>query len=153
LLSVAETEASGTQATNGTLWEPEKSKDGSVAVIVSGADKRIEILRGGILIGQGPVSFADPAASLPEALYVKLQPVPGKPSPDWSVVLVAGLQPASATQLLSKLQLPPAHRQWIKRARCSRHFAGYNAWSSVTRKSLGDKLRRGSRRATPSTPP
>jgi len=108
LLSVAETEASGTQATNGALWEPEKSKDGSVAIIISGADKRIEILRGGILIGQGPISFADPAASLPEALYVKLQPIAGKPSPDWSAVLVAGSQPASATQLLSKLQLPPA---------------------------------------------
>ena len=62
-----------------------------MAIVISGLDKRIEILRGGVLIGQAPISLADAETSLPEALYVKLQPSPGKASPDWSAVLIAGL--------------------------------------------------------------
>ena len=54
--------------------EPNKNKDGNVAIVISGLDKRIEILRGGVLIGQASISFADAETSLPEALYVELQP-------------------------------------------------------------------------------
>lgn len=105
LLRIVEADASGTQATNNVLWEPNKSKDGSVAIVIGGLDKRIEILRGGVLIGQAPISFADPNTSLPEALYVKLQPLPGKPSPDWSAVLIVGSQTTSPPQL-GEIQVP-----------------------------------------------
>ena len=105
LLRIVEADASGTQATNNVLWEPDKSKDGSVAIVIGGLDKRIEILRGGVLIGQAPISFADPNTSLPEALYIKLQPLPGKPSPDWSAVLIAGSQTTSPSQL-GGIQVP-----------------------------------------------
>jgi hypothetical protein len=105
LLTVAEADTSGAESNGGVLWEPDKSKDGSIAIVISGADKRIEILRAGVLIGQAPVSFADSSASLPEALFLKLQPGPGKP--DWSAVLMVGSQDASAPQILSTLQLPP----------------------------------------------
>jgi L,D-transpeptidase catalytic domain len=108
LLRIVEADTSGTQAPNNVVWEPDRSKEGSVAIVISGLDKRMEILRGGILIGQAPVTFSDPNASLPEALYVKLQPLPGQPSSDWSTVLIAGSQTASAPRLLAKLQLPPA---------------------------------------------
>ncbi len=105
LLSIAEAETSRPESNGGFLWEPDKSKDGSVAIVISGADKRIEILRAGVLIGQAPVSFADSSASLPEALFVKLQPAPGKP--DWSAVFMADSEEVSAPQMLSTLQLPP----------------------------------------------
>jgi hypothetical protein len=105
LLRIVEADASGTQATNNVLWEPNKSKDGSVAIVIGGLDKRIEILRGGVLIGQAPISFADPNTSLPEALYVKLQPLSGKPSPDWSAVLIVGSQTTSPSQL-GEIQVP-----------------------------------------------
>ena len=77
-----------------------------MAIVISGLDKRIEILRGGVLIGQAPISLAEPEISLPEALYVKLQPSPGKASPDWSAVLIAGSQITSPSQLLGEIQVP-----------------------------------------------
>jgi hypothetical protein len=106
LLRIVEADASATQAPNNVLWEPNKSKDGSVAIVISGLDKRIEILRGGVLIGQAPISLAEPEISLPEALYVELQPSPGKASPDWSAVLIAGSQTTSPSQLLGEIQVP-----------------------------------------------
>ena len=112
LIGMAAAATSNAPADNGVLWQPEKSKEGSVAIVISGADKRMEILRGGVLIGQAPISFADSSASLPEALFVKLQPVPGKP--DWSTVLVAGSQESAAAQPLAALQLPPAFRTELK---------------------------------------
>ncbi len=84
LLRIVVADTSGTQTPNNVLWEPNKSKDGNVAIVISGSDKRIEILRSGVLIGQAPINFADPNTALPEALYLKLQPLPGKPSLDWS---------------------------------------------------------------------
>ena len=80
LLSLAEAETPAGPPSNDVLWEPDKSKDGSVAIVVSGADKRLEILRGGILIGRSPCPLADTDTSLPEALYVKLQPLKENPS-------------------------------------------------------------------------
>jgi len=115
LLGIAEAEVSRAQPADGIVWEPDKSKDGSVAIVISGADKRIEILRGGILIGQAPVSFADPNSPLPEAIYLKLAPVPGKPSPDWSAVDIASAQKEGAPQLLSQLQLPPTIASELKK--------------------------------------
>ena len=106
LLRIVEADGSSTQASNNVLWEPNKSKDGSVAIVISGLDKRIEILRGGVLIGQAPINFANPETSLPEALYVKLQPSPGKPSPDWSAVLIRGSQTTSPSQVLGEIQVP-----------------------------------------------
>lgn len=108
LLSVAEAETSGAKSPESVIWEPDKSKDGGVAIVISGADKRVEILRNGVLIGQGPVSFADPSAPLPEALYVKLQPIAGKPSSDWSAVLLrARNKPLRPKRYRSSNFLPP----------------------------------------------
>ena len=107
LLGAAETKVSDASSPDAVIWQPDKSQDGSVAIIISGADKRIEILRGGTLIGQGPVTFAEPNEPLSEALYVKLQSIVGKAAPDWIAVLVAGTPSASAP-VLSKLGLPSA---------------------------------------------
>lgn len=106
LLSLAQAETPAGPPSNDVLWEPDKSKDGSVAIVVSGADKRLEILRGGILIGRSPVSLPDTNAPLPEALYIKLQPLNENASPDWSTVLMAGSQPPSSPSPLAQVQIP-----------------------------------------------
>jgi hypothetical protein len=106
LLRIVQTDVSGTQTPNNVLWEPNKSKGGNVAIVISELDKRIEILRGGVLIGQASISLAEPETSLPEALYVKLQPNPGKPSPDWSAVLTAGSPTTTPSQLLGRFKFP-----------------------------------------------
>lgn len=53
------------------FWKPELNPKGSVAVVVSQADGKVEVLRGGVLIGSGSVGF--PAGTtLSEAVYLKL---------------------------------------------------------------------------------
>ncbi|HEY5812350.1 MAG TPA: L,D-transpeptidase family protein [Terrimicrobiaceae bacterium] len=105
LLGTMASHFSQPEGADGVLWEPDNNKVGSVALVISGTDKRIEILRGGILIGQGPVAFTDSNSQLPEAIYLKLAPLSGKPSPDWSAVDISGAQ-TSAPQILSQIQLP-----------------------------------------------
>lgn len=107
LLRTVEANTSGGQPSNDVVWEPNKSKDGSVAIVVSGLDKRIEVLRGGIPIGQAAISFADPNTSLAEAVYLKLQPGPDNSSQDWSAVLIAGPQTSSASEVLGEIHVPP----------------------------------------------
>jgi L,D-transpeptidase catalytic domain len=42
----------------GTIWQPEKSTKGPVSLILSAADKRLVVLRNGVLIGSAPVEIA-----------------------------------------------------------------------------------------------
>lgn len=44
----------------GTVWQPEKSRTGPVSLILSAADKRLVVLRNGVLIGSAPVEIAGP---------------------------------------------------------------------------------------------
>jgi hypothetical protein len=41
-------------------WEPEKSKEGPVSVIVSGRDQRVVVLRNGVEIGRARIAVKDP---------------------------------------------------------------------------------------------
>lgn len=43
-------------------WEPEKSPTGPVSLILSGADKRLVVLRNGVLIGSAAVEIDEPVA-------------------------------------------------------------------------------------------
>lgn len=45
---------------SGTVWQPEKSTKGPVSLILSGADKRLVVMRNGVLIGSTPVEIAGP---------------------------------------------------------------------------------------------
>jgi hypothetical protein len=44
----------------GAIWEPQKAVSGPVSLILSGADKRLVVLRNGVLIGSTPVSVSGP---------------------------------------------------------------------------------------------
>ena len=141
LLGAAETKVSDASSPDAVIWQPDKSQDGSVAIIISGADKRIEILRGGTLIGQGPVTFAEPNEPLSEALYVKLQSIVGKAAPDWIAVLVAGTPSASAP-VLSKLGLPSAIDNGLDKLMVPGTLLITTPGSLHFGKSLRDRLRR-----------
>jgi len=41
-------------------WQPEKSPDGPVSIVVSAADRRAIVLRDGVVIGSGPVTVQGP---------------------------------------------------------------------------------------------
>jgi hypothetical protein len=56
-----ESEAANAAAVQGAwTWQPEKSPTGPVSLILSGADRRLVVLRNGVLIGSTPVEIAGP---------------------------------------------------------------------------------------------
>ena len=75
--------------------------------VVSGLDKRIEVLRGGIPIGQAAISFADPNTSLAEAVYLKLQPGSGQLFPGLERGADRCPQTSSASEVLGEIHVPP----------------------------------------------
>jgi len=99
-----------------TFWKPELSKEGAVALVVSSEDKQIEVFRNGVLIGRSPVSFSDPAAKLPHAIYLRLAPVKGKELPHWVTVDVAKGDSAVSVDKLVKsgIKIPPSFEKEVK---------------------------------------
>ena len=58
-----QSEVSTEKAEDGAwTWQPEKSSSGPVSLILSGADRRLVVLRNGILIGSSPVTIAGEVA-------------------------------------------------------------------------------------------
>ena len=100
-----------------TFWKPELSKEGAVALVVSSADKQIEVFRNGVLIGKAPVVFSDPAAKLPHAIYLRLAPVKGKELPHWVTVDVAKEDSAVSVDHLVKngVKLPSSFEKEVKK--------------------------------------
>ena len=55
------------------VWKPESSPKGSVTIFVSGKHEKVEIFRGGALIGSAPLKFSDPGIKLPTAVMLLLE--------------------------------------------------------------------------------
>lgn len=89
------------------FWKPELSKKGSVAVVLSQADGKVEVLRGGVLIGSGPVVF--PAGmKISEAVYLKLAKASwGKPAQWVTVDVGSGTAPTFAQLQGAGLKIDP----------------------------------------------
>lgn len=87
-------------------WEPEKSPTGPVAVLLSGADRRVLVLRNGVEIGRAAVTIDRPETPLGTHAYSAISGTPGSP-PRWIAVAVPGhgtetgraLEPAAATRV------------------------------------------------------
>ncbi len=59
-------------------WQPEKSPDGPVTLVVSAADRRLLVLRGGVEIGRAAITIATPEKPLgTEAFVLKSDPGAG----------------------------------------------------------------------------
>jgi hypothetical protein len=54
-------------------WKPELSPAGSVTVFVSGKHEKVEVFRGGVLIGSAPLKLRDPSIKLPTAVTLLLE--------------------------------------------------------------------------------
>ncbi len=61
-----------------TRWDPDKSPEGPVTVVVSGADARILVMRNGIEIGRSKIAIADPATPIGTVAFL-LQEEKGAP--------------------------------------------------------------------------
>lgn len=74
-------------------WEPEKSPDGPVSVILSGYDERVIVMRNGVEIGRSKVTIDDPGTPLGTHAFVKAQGESGAgktSKPNWIGVGITG---------------------------------------------------------------
>lgn len=51
---------SASPPTDGTVWQPELAPTGPVSIMISGADRRVTVIRNGRVIGSASVDFDDP---------------------------------------------------------------------------------------------
>ena len=99
-----------------SVWEPQKSKTGTVNLLLSGRDNRLYVFRGGVLIGQSPVGIANPQVPLPDGVYLMLEGeepgkaeiVPGRTARPWAVISLGEDDAAtgSVDSLRQRLRLP-----------------------------------------------
>lgn len=62
------------------VWEPQRAPNGPLAILVSGADRRIYVYRNGVRIGEAAVRISDPATPLTRAVYTMLQSTAAAPA-------------------------------------------------------------------------
>ncbi len=106
------------QAGEASRWEPEKSPDGPVSILISAADQRVIVLRNGVEIGRAQVAVTDPQKPLgTHAFIVKAGEgsgasvlVAGAAARNWMAVPMPGYGDAAGSDLSSvvggRLRLP-----------------------------------------------
>ena len=96
------------QAGEASRFEPEKSPDGPVSILMSAADQRIIVVRNGIEIGRARLAVSDPQKPLgTHAFIVKDGTAPGGASVllagaaarNWMVVPMPGYRDAAGSDL------------------------------------------------------
>jgi hypothetical protein len=96
------------------LWQPEKSPDGPVSIIVSGRDRRIVVLRNGVEIGSGAIAIDGPVVRT-EAFTLNRSDADG---PHWMRLPLPGLALDSATEMTpeenARGHFPDAFRRHIR---------------------------------------
>ncbi len=99
-------------------WEPAKSPDGTLSIVVSAADRRAIVLRNGIEIGRAKVTIDDPTRPLGTHALVMLEGAgqgpsridPSAPAHRWIAVGLAGHAGATEQPALdiARIRLPPS---------------------------------------------
>ncbi len=115
-------------------WEPEKSADGPVSILISAADQRVIVVRNGVEIGRAQVAIADPQKPLgTHAFIVKAGEgsgtesvlVAGAAARNWMAVPMPGYRDAAGSDLSSvaaaRLRLPQEFAQLAVPAAGTRH--------------------------------
>lgn len=88
-------------------WQPEKSLDGPVAIVMSAADQRLIVVRNGIEIGRSRIELNDPGKPVGTHAFIVKTGVgsaqslilKGAAARDWMVVSMAGYGEAEGTDL------------------------------------------------------
>ncbi len=99
-------------------WQPEKSPEGPISIVMSAADQRVIVIRNGIEIGRSRAAFRDPAKPVgTHAFIVKAGEgsgesviLKGAAARDWMAVPMPGYGQTEGTDLASvvggRVQLP-----------------------------------------------
>jgi len=95
-------------AAAGLIWRPEASPTGPISVVISAADRRVIILRNGIVIGSAPVTIDGRI----ERTSAYVMQAGGTGTPSWLGVPLPG-QNASAPELRGRIHVAEPFRQSV----------------------------------------
>jgi hypothetical protein len=96
----------------GFLWQPERSLNGPVSLLLSSADRKLYVYRNGVEIGVADLSIADPERPLREGVFTVVDDEAGgvgRPAHRWLRVS-AGSEPSSddgAGEIIHRVRMPP----------------------------------------------
>ncbi|WP_037565891.1 L,D-transpeptidase family protein [Sphingomonas sp. UNC305MFCol5.2] len=100
-------------ARGGAQWHPERALSGPLSIIVSGADRRVVVLRDGREIGAAPVEFSAPVTAT--SAYVRRTDAQGRPV--WLAVLPGEATGSNdADPDWSRFRVDPAFRSAVAAA-------------------------------------
>jgi hypothetical protein len=99
-------------------FHPERAPGGPLSLLLSTADRKLYVMRGGREIGRAAYALRDPSAPLPVGVYTLLEgPAPGepvlargRPARRWLGVGVAHPTPDADPAAPDRVRLPPAFR-------------------------------------------
>jgi len=98
-------------------WQPEKSLQGPVSILMSGADRRVLVYRNGVEIGRAKLAIRDPQVPLGTHAFTMLEPAGNGGKARWIAIGIPGheaedkqpLDPAQA----ARVSLPPAFQNAV----------------------------------------
>jgi len=98
-------------------WQPEKSPEGPVSILMSGADRRALVYRNGVEIGRAKLAIRDPQIPLGTHAFTMLEPDGAGAKPRWIAIGIPGhagedkqpLDPAQA----ARVSIPTAFRSEV----------------------------------------
>lgn len=88
-------------------WQPEKSPEGPVSILMSGADRRVLVYRNGVEIGRARLAIRDPEIPLGTHAFTMIEPAGSGSKPRWIAIGIPGhagedkqpLDPAQAARV------------------------------------------------------
>lgn len=102
------------------VWEPNKSSEGPVNMLLSYADKTVYIFRNGVQIGQSPVALTL-SDDMPQGIFLMLEGVEnkssttGQPLHPWSMLALHGGSPVNAVdRLRNSIEMPKDFGQLVR---------------------------------------
>jgi hypothetical protein len=102
------------------VWEPNKSPEGPVNMLLSYADKTLYVFRNGVQIGQTPVALTL-SEDTPQGIFLMLEgsdgtnPETGQPRHPWSMLALHGGSPENAvTRLRDSIEVPKGFGQILR---------------------------------------
>lgn len=98
-------------------WQPDKSPEGPVSILMSGADRRALVYRNGVEIGRARLAIRDPEIPLGTHAYTMLEPASAGAKAQWIAIGIPGhagedkqpLDPAQA----ARVALPAAFQREV----------------------------------------
>lgn len=94
-----------------TVWQPGRSPTGPVSIVISAPDRRLMILRNGVIIGSAPVTVAGRIART-SAYVMRAEPAGGR---SWLRIALPGQEAAGAEDnLRGRIQVPEAFRRAVE---------------------------------------